>query len=65
MIFMETGAWYAACVPTDTDYLAARAWLANNQEPLLTTDYFVDDGSIDHAIGLFLTTTGGSSVMVH
>jgi predicted nucleic acid-binding protein len=43
MIFVDTGAWFAAVVPTDPDHLAASRWLAGNTEPLLTTDYVVDE----------------------
>ena len=43
MIFVDTGAWFAAVVPADSDHLAASAWLANNAEPLVTTDYVVDE----------------------
>ena len=41
MIFVDTGAFYAANVPQDADHAAARAFLANNHEPLITTDYVV------------------------
>jgi predicted nucleic acid-binding protein len=41
MIFVDTGAFYAANVPQDPDYKAARAFLAGNQEPLVTTDYVI------------------------
>jgi uncharacterized protein len=43
VIFVDTGAWYASFVPKDEDYSAARAWLRGNKEPLLTTDYVVDE----------------------
>lgn len=43
MIFVDTGAWFAATVPTDPDHPAASLWLAVNSEPLLTTDYIVDE----------------------
>jgi predicted nucleic acid-binding protein len=41
MIFVDTGAFFAANVAQDADYVAARAFLAANQEPLVTTDYVV------------------------
>jgi predicted nucleic acid-binding protein len=41
MIFVDTGAFYAANVPQDADHDAARAFLASNREPLLTMDYIV------------------------
>jgi predicted nucleic acid-binding protein len=43
MIFVDTGAWFAAAVPSDPDHLAASRWLVANTEPLLTTDYVVDE----------------------
>lgn len=43
MIFVDTGAWFAAAVPTDADHAAASRWLAGNTEPLLTTNYIVDE----------------------
>ncbi len=43
MIFVDTGAWFAAFVPNDADHAAAAAWLATNNTPLLTTDYVLDE----------------------
>jgi predicted nucleic acid-binding protein len=43
MIFVDTGAWFAAAVPSDSDHPAASRWLAVNAEPLLTTNYVVDE----------------------
>jgi predicted nucleic acid-binding protein len=43
MIFVDTGAWYASAVPDDPDFAAAQAWLRSNREPLITTDYVVDE----------------------
>lgn len=43
MIFVDTGAWFASIVPSDSDYAAAMKWLSSNSEPLLTTDYIVDE----------------------
>lgn len=43
MIFVDTSAWFAAVVPTDSDHPHAERWLAANSEPLLTTDYVVDE----------------------
>lgn len=43
MIFVDTSAWFAAVVPTDSDHSHAARWLAANSEPLLTTDYVVDE----------------------
>lgn len=43
MIFVDTSAWFASIVPSDTDHKAASAWLAQNHQPLLTTDYIIDE----------------------
>jgi predicted nucleic acid-binding protein len=43
VIFVDIGAWFAAFVPNDPDHVAADAWLAQNTEPLVTTDYVVDE----------------------
>ncbi len=43
MIFVDTGAWFAAFVPNDPDHLVADAWLAQNREPLVTTDFVLDE----------------------
>lgn len=43
MIFVDTSAWFAAVVPSDPDYSQATLWLADNSEPLLTTDYVIDE----------------------
>ena len=39
MIFVDTGAWFAGMVADDANHPAAAAWLAQNKEPLITTDY--------------------------
>lgn len=43
MTFVDLGAWFALTVPDDADYLAARRWFDQNREPLLTSDYVVDE----------------------
>ena len=43
MIFVDTGAWYAAFVPGDPDHAAAAAWFRSNTSPLVTTDYVIDE----------------------
>jgi predicted nucleic acid-binding protein len=40
---VDTGAWFATFVPNDPDHAAADAWLEANVEPLVTTDYVVDE----------------------
>ncbi|MCC6155953.1 MAG: type II toxin-antitoxin system VapC family toxin [Candidatus Hydrogenedentes bacterium] len=43
MIFVDTGAWFAAFVPSDRNHAAASAWLRANNERLVTTDFIVDE----------------------
>ncbi|YAF95360.1 MAG: type II toxin-antitoxin system VapC family toxin [Nodularia sp. CChRGM 3473] len=43
MIFVDTGAWFASVVPSDSDHSKASTWLSQNTQPLLTTDYVVDE----------------------
>ncbi len=43
MIFVDTSAWFASVVPSDTDHQTASRWVIQNTEPLLTTDYIVDE----------------------
>jgi predicted nucleic acid-binding protein len=43
MIFVDTGAWYALSVPADLDHQAAVEFIRNNEEPLATSDYVVDE----------------------
>jgi predicted nucleic acid-binding protein len=42
-IFVDTGAWFALFVPTDADHPAAREWFEANTDPLVTTDYVIDE----------------------
>jgi len=43
MVFVDTGAWFARHVPSDPDHARVKAWFDSNPEPLLTTDYCVDE----------------------
>ena len=43
MIFVDTGAWYASLVPTDSNHVRAVQWLSANHSPLITTDYIIDE----------------------
>jgi len=43
MIFVDTGAWFASVVPADRDHATATRWLSQNTQPLLTTDYIIDE----------------------
>jgi predicted nucleic acid-binding protein len=42
-IFVDTGAWFARFVPGDADHPAAREWFEQNRDPLITTDYVIDE----------------------
>lgn len=43
MIFVDTGAWYAALIDRDHAHLACRAAIRQFQGRLLTTDYVLDE----------------------
>jgi uncharacterized protein len=43
MIFVDASAWFASVVPSDTEHKTASIWVAQNTQPLLTTDYIVDE----------------------
>ena len=43
MIFVDTSAWYASMIPTETHHRAAIDWLSRNSKLLLTTDYIADE----------------------
>ncbi|MGI8980094.1 MAG: type II toxin-antitoxin system VapC family toxin [Pirellulaceae bacterium] len=43
MVFVDTGAWFANFVPDDPHHQRIDDWLSANTEPLLTTDYCVDE----------------------
>lgn len=43
MILTDSGAWFASVVPWDANHAAAAAWLKQNREPLVTTDYLIDE----------------------
>jgi uncharacterized protein len=42
-IFVDTGAWYAASVPSDPDHATADSFLRSNAQWLVTTDYIYDE----------------------
>jgi uncharacterized protein len=43
MIFVDSGAWFARFVPDDPNHAAMVDWFLANSEPLVTTDYCVDE----------------------
>lgn len=42
-VFVDTGAWFALAVQSDADHVTAIEWLENNERPLVTTDYVIDE----------------------
>ncbi len=60
MIFVDTGGWFAAYIPSDPDHRVAKAWFVANRIQLVTTDYVIDElltlararGESRRAIGL-------------
>ncbi len=43
MIFVDTGAWFALSIASDPDHESAKRFISENRDPLLTTDYVVDE----------------------
>jgi hypothetical protein len=43
MIFVDTGAWFATVVPSDSDYPVASNWFSQNVETLITMNYVIDE----------------------
>jgi len=43
LVFVDSGAWFAAVVPWDANHGAASAWFRLNERPLITTDYVLDE----------------------
>jgi predicted nucleic acid-binding protein len=43
MIFVDTGAWFAAAVADDPDHEASLNFFDKNSQPLVTTDYVLDE----------------------
>lgn len=43
MVFVDTGAWFAYFVRRDSDHSAAIRWMKANRQPLVTTDYVLDE----------------------
>ncbi|HUO10828.1 MAG TPA: PIN domain-containing protein [Phycisphaerae bacterium] len=42
-VFVDTGPWYASVVPTDPSHASVLAWLRQNKQPLITSDYVIDE----------------------
>lgn len=43
MVFVDTGAWFAKFVPEDPQHARVEAWFNSTPEPLITTDYCIDE----------------------
>lgn len=42
-VFVDTGAWFAYFVRRDPDHPAASTWMKQNRQPLVTTEYVLDE----------------------
>lgn len=42
-VFVDTGAWFAYFVRRDSDHEAAVKWTQENRQPLVITDYVLDE----------------------
>ena len=42
-IFIDTGPWYASVVPNDPRHATILNWHRQNNQPLITTDYVIDE----------------------
>lgn len=73
MIFVDTGAWFASVVPSDPEHPRASQWLRQNAEPLVTTDYVIDEtltllkarGHVRHALALGTSLFGGHLASIY
>lgn len=43
MVFVDTSAWFAFFVPSDPNHSLVRDWFEHSAQPLLTTDFCVDE----------------------
>ncbi len=43
MIFADTGGWFSVTVPGDKHHSAAARWMTERTQPLITTDYVIDE----------------------
>lgn len=73
MKFADTGGWFALFVPSDINHAAALAWFAQQRQPLLTTDYVIDEtltllkarGQAEVALNLGQQFFGGSLATIY
>jgi len=72
-VFIDTGPWYASVVPGDPRHADVMAWHRLNHQPLVTTDYVIDEtltllrsrGERSRAISLGRRLLDLSGVTVH
>jgi len=72
-VFVDPGAWFAAFVPSDRDHACAEQWLRQNDLPLVTTDYVLDElltlllvrGERERALRVGAALLGGSLADLH
>ncbi len=43
MIFVDTGAWFAASIPRSAHHAAALSWMRDRPDTLVTSDYVIDE----------------------
>ena len=43
MVFVDTGVWFALLVSKDPNHQRSNEWFATLSEPLITSDYIVDE----------------------
>jgi uncharacterized protein len=73
MIFVDAGVWIARFYPTDQHHVRASQWLRQNRQPLITTDYIVDEaltvlkarGQAQRALELGRLFFDGSLAIIH
>jgi predicted nucleic acid-binding protein len=71
--FVDTGPWYASVVPTDPQHAAVLDWHRKNIEPIITTDYVIDEaltllrarGEYARAIALGRNLIDLSAIAIH
>jgi predicted nucleic acid-binding protein len=42
-VFVDTSAWFNSIITAEANHLAAAKWLSRNKQPLLTTDFVLDE----------------------
>jgi predicted nucleic acid-binding protein len=73
LVFVDSSAWFAGAVTWDANHTAAKDYLGRENQPLLTTDYIVDEtltllksrGEMSRAIALGNEFFGGLLATLH